>query len=80
MRATVVVPASSITSEKFIEFSHTELYNILSLFISSITLDCSTYDSALALASSSVSWGRVLMRPDGSPIIAVKSPITSTAW
>ena len=80
MRATVYLLLISITSEKFILLSQVLLNKTLRVFTSSITLDCSIYDSALAFASSRVSCGRVLLRSEGSPIIAVKSPITRIAW
>ena len=47
--------------------------------MSRIDLAWSTYVLAFSFASSSVKGGLVLFLPEGSPIMAVKSPITKLA-
>ena len=77
--ATVVELDNLITSEKLISFNHLELYTTLSVSIFKTAPAWSKYVLALSRASSMVSCGLVLFLPVGSPIIAVKSPITRTA-
>ena len=76
--ATVYLLHNLIISSKFIFESHSELNTISVLSLSSIFVTWFKYVSADFLVSSKVKAGLVLFFPDGSPIIAVKSPITKT--
>src|SRR5690349_14697658 len=78
MRATVMREASRRTSSKRIASNHSE-FRWTSARCMSITLPtCATYVARLASTSARVSCGRSLLRPDGSPTIAVESPTIST--
>ena len=78
IRATVYLLVNSIISLKFILDSHSELYAILVFSLSNILVTCFKYVSPDNLVCSNVNACLVLLLPDGSPIIPVKSPITKT--
>ena len=80
MRATVYFAASLIMPSAPRGSSQVEL-NAISVFSRSrIRNAWSVYVFALASISSRESAGRVTLRPVGSPIIPVKSPITKMMW
>ena len=75
MRASVYFAASLIIPADPSGESHSLLKRTSVRSRSSTLNTCFLYVSALAAICSSLSGGRVVFRPVGSPIIAVKSPM-----
>ena len=79
--ATVNLPASRTTSVSLKASNHSLWGRISVRSRSTILKNCLRYVSAFSLTCSSVSIGRVLDWPDGSPMRAVQSPtMTTTVW
>ena len=78
MRATVIREARRTSPAEPRAESQRPLNSMAVFSGSRIRNACFVYVRALAWTSSGVSWGRVAFFPEGSPIMAVKSPITKT--
>ena len=68
------------TSSYVILRNQSPLYTISVLSRSKILNACLVYVSAFSSTCSRERGGRVTERPEGSPIVAVKSPMSKTAW